>query len=192
VTPSRLRLLSMAAIVVVAGLTALCWSQTWYVLRLADAEHAVGGGVAGGALGPLALASVCIVLALGLAGPVFRVILAVLEALLGVCVVVVTAWSLGDPVRASLPALVEATGFTADERAFRDQLTAIETTLWPWLGLAAGILMILTGLAIAITARAWPVSGGRYTRTRAVSADADPVQDWDALSDGDDPTLGPR
>ncbi|MGN6501433.1 MAG: Trp biosynthesis-associated membrane protein [Pseudolysinimonas sp.] len=191
-TPSRLRLLSVAAIVLTAGGAALSWSQTWYVLSLDDTEHAVGGDVAGGALLPLALASLCVVFALGLAGPVFRTILAVLDALLGVCVIVVTAWSLSDPVRASLPALVEATGFSGTADGFRDQLTGTIVTVWPWLGLVAGVLMTLTGIAIAVTGRGWPASGSRYTRTRAQSATGDPVRDWDALSEGDDPTAGPR
>lgn len=191
-TPSRLRLLSMAAIIVTAGLAALSWSQTWYRLQLADSEHPIGGDVAGGALLPLALASLCVVLALGLAGPVFRAILAVLDSLLGVCVIVVTAWSLSDPVRASVPALVEATGFSGDAEVFRGQLTASVVTVWPWVGLVAGVLMTLTGLAIAVTGRGWPASGSRYTRTRADTADGDPVRDWDALSEGDDPTAGPR
>jgi hypothetical protein len=192
VTPSRLRLVSLAAIVLTAGLAALSWSQTWYVLRLSDAAHAVGGEVAGGALLPLALASLCAVLALGLAGPVFRSILAVLDALLGACVIAVTAWSLSDPVRASVPALIEATGFSGDAQGFRDQLTGTEVTMWPWVGLVAGLLMTLTGLAIAVTGRGWPASGSRYTRTRAVTSQGDPVRDWDALSEGDDPTAGPR
>jgi hypothetical protein len=192
VTPSRLRLVSMAAIVLTAGLAALSWSQTWYVLRLADAAYPVGGDVAGGALLPLALASLCVLLALGLAGPVFRGILAVLDALLGVCVIVVTGWSLSDPVRASLPALVEATGLSGTAQAFRDQVTATDIGIWPGIGLVAGVLMTLTGVMIALTGRAWPASGSRYTRTRTEASDGDPVRDWDALSDGDDPTAGPR
>jgi len=192
VTPSRLRLLSMAAIIATAGLAALSWSQTWYRLQLADSEHPIGGDVAGGALLPLALASLCVVLALGLAGAVFRAILAVLDSLLGVCVIVVTAWSLSDPVRASVPALVNATGFSGDADVFRDQVTSSVVTIWPWVGLVAGVLMTLTGLAIAVTGRGWPLSGSRYTRTRTASPDSDPVRDWDALSEGDDPTAGPR
>lgn len=187
-TPGRLRLISMAAIVLAAAIVALSWSQPWYTLRLSGAEYPVGGDVAGGALGPLALASLCVVLALGLAGPVFRIILAVLDALLGVCVVVVAAWSLSDPVRASLPALQQATGLTADEQAFVQQIGSTVATAWPYVGLAGGILMILVALGVAVTSRAWPVSGRKYTRTRAVTPEGDPIQDWDALSEGDDPT----
>jgi len=192
VTPSRLRLISMATIVAEAGLVSLAWSQTWYLFRLSGAEYPVGGDVAGGALLPLALASLALVLALTLAGPFFRVVLGVLDALVGVCVVVVAAWSLSDPVRASIPVLVDATGFTADEQAYLDEIASTVTTAWPYVGLVAGILMVLTGLFIAVTARAWPVSGRKYSRLRVETLDGDPVTDWDALSEGDDPTAAPR
>lgn len=189
--PGRLRLLSLAVIVVEAGLVSLAWSQTWYVTRLSGAEHAVGGEVAGGALLPLALASLTLVLALALAGPVFRVILGVLDALLGVCVVVVAAWSLSDPVRASLPVLRDATGI-ASEEGLLGQVAGTAATAWPYVGLAAGLLMIVTGLGVAVTARAWPTSASRYSRTRAANPESGAIHDWDALSDGEDPTAPPR
>ena len=191
-TPGRLRLISLAAIVVGAALVSLAWSQTWFLLRLSGAEVPVAGSVAGGALLPLALASLALVAALALAGPFFRVVLGILDALLGVCVVAVAAWSLSDPVRASLPVLVDATGFTSDEQAFLDEIASTVTTPWPFVGLAAGILMILTGVAVAVTSRAWPTSGSRYTRTRAANPDGSAIDDWDALSEGDDPTESPR
>jgi uncharacterized membrane protein (TIGR02234 family) len=182
----------MAAIVVEAALASLAWSQTWYLLRLSGAELPVPGAIAGGALLPLALASLALVAALALAGPFFRVVLGILDALLGVCVVAVTVWSLSDPVRASLPVLVDATGLSNDEQAFLDEVASTVTTAWPFVGLAAGILMILTGLAIVVTSRAWPTAGARYSRTRAETPDGTAIHDWDALSEGDDPTASPR
>jgi hypothetical protein len=185
VTPARVRLISMAAIVAGAGLAALSWSQPWYTVD----DVVVGGDVAGAAVLPLALASLTLLLALALAGPVFRVILGVLDALLGVCVVVVAVWSLSDPVRASQPALVEATGMQSEAPL---TLMPVTTTPWPAVGIVAGALMIATGLFIAVTARRWPVSGSRYARTRLETPEGDAVHDWDALSDGDDPTTDPR
>jgi uncharacterized membrane protein (TIGR02234 family) len=192
VTPSRLRLVSLAAIVVEAALVSLAWSQTWFLLRLSGVELPVPGSVAGGALLPLALASLALVAALALAGPFFRVVLGILDALLGVCVLAVSVWALSDPVRASLPALVDATGFTSDEQAFLDEIASTVTTAWPFVALAAGLLMFLTGLAIVVTSRAWPTSGAKYSRTRAETADGTAIDDWDALSEGDDPTATPR
>jgi hypothetical protein len=191
-SPSRLRLISMAAIVAEAALVSLAWSQTWFLLRLSGVEVPVPGAVAGGALLPLALASLALVAALGLAGPFFRVVLGVLDALLGVCVVAVSVWALSDPVRASLPVLVDATGFTADEQAFLDEIASTVTFPWPFVGMAGGVLMILTGIAIAVTSRAWPTSGAKYSRTRLETPDGTAIHDWDALSEGDDPTTSPR
>jgi hypothetical protein len=191
VTPSRLRLISLAAIVVEAALVSLAWSQTWFLLRLSGVELPVPGSVAGGALLPLALASLALVAALALAGRFFRVVLGVLDALLGVCVVVVAGWALSDPVRASLPVLIDSTGISG-EGTLLGMVASAPATPWPFAGLGLGILMILTGLAIAVTSRAWPTSGARYSRTRAETADGTAIHDWDALSEGDDPTDGPR
>ncbi|MEZ5190663.1 MAG: Trp biosynthesis-associated membrane protein [Schumannella sp.] len=137
------------------------------------------------------LASLTIVLALALAGPVFRVILGVLDALLGLCVVLVAGWSLSDPVLASVEALAEATGFTSDADAWSDRIADIAPTGWPYAAIGAGILMIVTGIAIAVTARKWPATGSKYSRVRLATeggAPADPASDWDALSEGEDPT----
>jgi uncharacterized membrane protein (TIGR02234 family) len=187
VTPSRLRLLAMALVLAGAGVVALAWSQTWYVVTLQGAELAVGGDTAGAALLALALASLALLLALALAGTFFRVVLGVLDALLGVSVIVVAAWSLSDPVRASFPALVEATGISSID-ALRDAVAGVATTPWPAVGIIGGVLMVLTGLGIAVTARAWPQTGSRFTRVRATTLDGDPIRDWDALSEGEDPT----
>jgi len=69
-TPSRLRLLALLALAVPVVLTAVASTQS-------------------AALGALALASAAGILAMLLAGPVFRIILSVLLALLGLCVVLV-------------------------------------------------------------------------------------------------------
>jgi hypothetical protein len=190
-TPSRLRLTSMAVIVLEAGLVSLAWSQTWFTFTIDGAVQPVGGDVAGGALLPLALASLTLVLALALAGPVFRVILGVLDALLGLCVVVVAAWALGDPVRASLSALRDATGISSAD-ALSAQVTGVAVSPWPVAGLVAGILVVLTGLGVAVTSRAWPASASKYTRSRLETPEGNAIHDWDALSEGEDPTARPR
>lgn len=72
--PKRLRLVSLIALVVPFALTAVAAGST-------------------PALGALALAAAAAGLAMLLAGPVFRVILAVLVALLGACVVLVAIFT---------------------------------------------------------------------------------------------------
>ena len=190
-TPGRLRLISMAAIVAEAALVSLAWSQTWFLLRLSGVELPVPGAVAGGALLPLALASLALVAALALAGPFFRVVLGVLDALLGVCVLSVSIWALSDPVRAALPILVDSTGISG-EGTLLGMVASAPATPWPFIALVLGVIMIMTGLGIAATSRAWPTSGAKYSRTRAETPDGTAIHDWDALSEGDDPTDDPR
>jgi len=192
-TPSRLRLVSLVGIAVVSALALLAWSQAWFRISVDTRVLTVGGSVAGSALPALALASLAVILALALAGPVFRSVLGVLEALLGVGMVVTSAFALANPVVASLPTITKATGLTGDGKGLAG---GHEATGWPILAIVAGILAVLVGLFTAVTARRWPTSSRRFNRTRTegdsadgdAAAEIDPVREWDALSEGDDPT----
>jgi len=195
-TPARLRGLLLAATAVVAGLVFLAWSQLWFTLSLAASTGEpealeVRGDVAASALAPLALAVLAIVAALALAGPVFRLVFGVLEALLGVCVILVTAVSLGEPVAASAHAITDATGIAGVD-SIAALVESVDVSVWPAVAIVAGALVIVVGALVALTARRWPVSGRRYARTRLTAASDDPVAEWDALSEGDDPTSAAR
>lgn len=203
-TPSRLRGLLLAATALLAALVFLAWSQPWFDLALAVASGEptpleVRGDVAASALAPLALAVLAIIAALALAGRGFRMVFGVLEALLGVCIILVTVVSLGDPARASAHAVTEITGVSGGD-SIAELIENVTVSAWPTLAIVAGALIIVVGLLVTITAPRWPVSGRRFTRTRAASADgspepvdsSDPIAEWDALSDGDDPTASSR
>ncbi|CAN5353815.1 hypothetical protein BH11ACT3_BH11ACT3_16570 [soil metagenome] len=202
-TPSRLRFLSLVTFIALAAIVILAWSQTWFTMRLSTSSFngspnlVIGGSVAGGALLPVALASFAVVAALALAGTVFRVILALLESMLGISVIVVSLFSLSDPVTAGAPTISASTGISGPD-SLHDLVIATQATPWPFVGVVVGILMVIAGLGVAATARTWPVSGRKYSRTRAAEdtpsderADdrpGDAIHDWDALSEGDDPT----
>jgi uncharacterized membrane protein (TIGR02234 family) len=197
-TPSRLRGLLLGATALLAGVVFLGWSQPWFTLALTassgdPAPLEVRGDVAASALVPLALTLLAIVAALALAGPVLRTVFGVLEALVGGCVVAVAAVTLADPVAASAPAITEVTGVGGPE-SIAELVQSVTTSGWPAVSITGGALAALVGILVAITARRWPVSGRRYTRTRIAPADAasDAVSEWDALSGGDDPTAPSR
>ena len=102
--------------------------------------------------------------------------------------------TIGDPIAASAPVVTDATGISGAE-SVAELVASIEGTVWPWLAVVFGALVIVWGVAIALTAGRWPVSGRKYTRTRTVDATeamTDPVSEWDALSEGDDPTAPDR
>ncbi len=189
-TGGRLKLLSLVAIALLAVLLFAAWSQNWFTLTVQGKPFPVSGQVAGSALSALALASLALIAALAIAGPFFRVVLGILQALLGVCVIVVSAFAIANPVVSATAAITKATGI-AGTQSVASLVTATSITAWPVVAIVLGVLLTLLGLAIAPTARSWPESGRKYTRSRLVSPDADsldPVQEWDALSDGDDPT----
>ena len=187
-TGARLKALVLALVGVLAAVVLLAWSQPWFTLALPDETITVGGDVAGAALPPLALASLALVLALAIAGPVFRMVLGVLESLLGLVVALVAGMALGDPVAASAPAITDATGVSGTD-AVAGLVGDVTVSAWPVVALVAGILMGVVGLSAAITGGRWPQTGRRYSRSRLESADSEsPVDEWDALSEGDDPT----
>lgn len=189
-TGSRLKLYSLIAIAALAALIFAAWSQTWFTLSVQGKAFPVSGQVAGAALSALALASLALIAALAIAGRFFRVVLGVLLALLGLCVVAVSAFALANPVVAATSAITKATG-VAGSQSVAKLVTETSITAWPVVAIVLGALLVLLGLAIAPTARSWPESGRKYSRSRLTAAEGaanDPVQEWDALSEGDDPT----
>ena len=191
-TGGRLKLLSLVGIAVLAALIFADWSQTWFTLTVQGKPFPVSGQIAGGALSALALASLALIAALAIAGRFFRPVLGVLLALLGVCVIAVSAFAIGTPVVAATSAITKATGVAGTQSVER-LVSATSLTAWPVVAIVLGVIMTLLGLAIAPTSRSWPDSGRKYTRSRLVATDpdaSDPVQEWDALSEGDDPTGG--
>lgn len=186
---SRLKSLTLLVGLVGAGAALLSWSQTWFELRILDpASHgggepiAVGGGVASPALAALGLAGLALVAALAIAGPFVRVVLAVIQLLLGASVVLASALALADPVKAVAPAVTDATG-VAGAAPTAELVASVDATAWPWLAVAGGVLVFIAGVAALVTGGRWPGSSRRYSTTRLVEADAG-VTDGGGRSDG--------
>ncbi|TXK17561.1 Trp biosynthesis-associated membrane protein [Homoserinibacter sp. GY 40078] len=199
-TASRIRGVLLGALVLAAAALLLAWSQTWYTVMLVPesgetAPLTVGGDVAAGGLAPLALTTLALVAALALAGPVFRILLGVLGALLGVAIVAAVLVTVSDPVDASAPTITDALGVSG-EVTIAGLVAGTEATAWPVVAVVFGVVVSVLGVLVALTARRWPTGGRRYSRTRTVIADPeaepDPIAEWDALSDGDDPTTPAR
>lgn len=227
-TPGRLKSLSLLTLLALSGLVLLSWSQVWFTVTVAGTAYEVAGSPAAEALLPLALCALLVVPALAIAGPLFRVVLGILQALLGVCVVLQAMLAIGDPVAASRRVVSDATGIEGGDSTAA-LVDGVSSAPWPWLAVVAGGLLVLAGLAVAVTSRSWPGSARRYERVRfedaegatvlpesldggsadasaspasssvppAVTPPAAPsrstsIDDWDALSQGDDPTSTPR
>lgn len=197
----RFKPLSLLAVLAASGLALLAWTQVWVTIRLTGDGSTqpaleVAGSVAAPGLTALALAGLALAGALTIAGPVIRIILGLLELLLGVSVVLSAALAIGDPVGVSSAAVTTATGIAGTDST-RDAVASAALTGWPFLALAAGILMLIIGLLVAVTGRFWPGPVKRYEATTFEPVtDAqtgqvrprDAVDDWDGLTRGDDPT----
>lgn len=188
----RIRLLALLLPVGVAAAALLAWTQPWVTLELTDGRTIVAAGdAAAPAVPPFALAGLALVGALTLAGLVFRVVLGLLQSLLGAGLIASGVLAISDPVAASLVPLTAATGVDGLD-SVRALVESSSVSAWPWVALAAGAAGVVIGIAIALTASRWPQRTRRFDAVTFVSGTADSRTDrldaWDALSDGDDPT----
>ncbi|MHB1234343.1 MAG: Trp biosynthesis-associated membrane protein [Microbacteriaceae bacterium] len=200
----RVKLITLLAGAAVNGLTMMTWTGQWFTLQLVGSqtgrpELSVGGSVAAPALAALSLAGLALVAALALAGPVFRIILGGLQALIGVCVLLSAGLAIADPIGASAPVITKATG-VAGSGSMARLVQAAGQSAWPWLALILGAGSVTLGIMIVLTARRWPASSRRYQAVRFSGETAagypspggrssgSAVDDWDDLSQGKDPT----
>lgn len=188
----------IAASVVFAVLTLVSWTQDWFGVTLTDGTVLnIAGQVAAPALSALALTTLVLVGALSIAGPFFRVLFGVLEAVIGATVVLESAVALSSPITAAAPAISVATG-VAGKESVASLVAKTTVGLWPVLALVSGVLIVACGLLILVTSRRWSGSSRKYQATRLEPADGAPVvertsvDDWDSLSGGDDPTDAPE
>ncbi|GGH35829.1 Trp biosynthesis-associated membrane protein [Microbacterium album] len=190
---SRARSLSVVAILAAGGTGLIGSTQTWLVAHVAQEELAVPGASAVPVLQPLMLTALALGLVLSLVGPVLRHVLGALAVLLGAVVAwLVAPVAVAPGVTAVASAVTERTGIAGEGIA--DLVGRIDATPWPWVTLAASVILVGAGGFVLATARAWPRSGRRYDTDRASAAPAaasgplDAVDSWDELSRGDDPT----
>ena len=177
-----------------AGLTLIAWTQQWLTVTLTAPGHhslPVDGAVAAPALAALALAALALAAALAIAGIWFRFLLGVLQVLLGASITLSAVLVFTDPVGAAEPAVTDATGIAGTE-SVASIVGSATVTAWPAITLALGILTILAGIGIVVTARLWPTSSKKYSAVRlepvATEEMPDAVDSWDELTRGDDPT----
>jgi hypothetical protein len=185
----RLRLYTIASIALIAALVFLTTTQTWWTLHLGSTSIPVPGTTAAPALSALALTDLALAAALAIAGPVFRLILGLLQLLLAFTIVFSTAVSLANPDQQSEALVSKATGVAGDG-PIRGLIHSVAFTPWGAIAIAVGSLAFLAGVWLLLTFRAWPTASRKYQAVKFAKADGprDAVVDWDAMSDGADPT----
>ncbi|MFF9562327.1 Trp biosynthesis-associated membrane protein [Leifsonia sp. NPDC014704] len=176
----RVKYSTMLLLLVGSGLALLAATQPWFTITLTDtAEHSttisVAGSVAAPALTALSLAGLALTAALAIAGPVFRIVLALLGLLLGVSVLISAISAVSDAVGASSSAITTATGVAGDS-SIRRLVHSAAVELWPWVALVAGILIILASAAVVVFSRLWPGPSRKY-QTRFAGEDGRPADE---------------
>jgi Tryptophan-associated transmembrane protein (Trp_oprn_chp) len=172
----RVKLILIVTVIVASALALLAWTQSWVdvtiVLQGTATSHLdVTGSTAAPALTALALAGLALAGALTIAGPVIRVVLGVLEVLLGASVFIAALSAVIDPARASAAAVTAATGIAGHESI---QVTVAGAALsgWPYLALAAACVMAAAGVAVLLTQHRWPGPTTRYQAVRLAPVEA--------------------
>jgi uncharacterized membrane protein (TIGR02234 family) len=207
-SPKRLKLVAILGLLAGSTLALVAWSQTWgsvsgNVPGGAEQQIVVTGAVAAPAVTALALAGFALAGALTIAGPIIRLVLGVLQLLLGFSVGLAAWLALTDFASVSASAIVAATGLTGQSTMVG--MSDPVLTIWPWVALAAAVVMFLAGLFVIVTSRVWPGSE-RRSRSRFEPVESSPasgsaegsadgsadtgsaVSDWDGLTRGNDPT----
>lgn len=193
----RVKTTSLLLGVLLCAAALLAWSQPWFVATLGgeSATHPpipAPGDAAAPAVAALALAGLAGLGAMAISGPIFRMILAALEVIVGGCIALSAVLSMVSPVAAVEPLVTAATGIAGHE-AVMGLVATVPATAWPSVALTSGVLLALLGGAILLTGRAWPGSSRKYEPVRFSPAEPGAgreraVSDWDALNEGDDPT----
>lgn len=194
----RGRSLSVLGFLLPGGIGLISATQTWLTVQRADAPDPllVPGAEALPLLTALSLAVLALGAALSIAGLVVRYLFAAAGlAAAGLLLVSTVRLALDPPLSAVAPAVTEATGLAGDA-ALHDIVSSVAPTPWPVVALVCWAVLLTASLFAAVTARGWRTGGRRYSTSPDASArptgPLDPVDSWDDLSHGADPTDRPR
>lgn len=180
----RAPVLLLSAVLALAVLGAS--TQEWIrVALVSGSDHSVTGSQAAAAISPLSLAVVASVAAGSLARRRGLIVLAIVQALLGIGLTVTTVSIIADPVSASAAQISAATG-VAGSVAITTLVDSTQLMGWPFAAAAAAVLVVGAAGIVLVRSGAW--ARRRAGRMGADSAPEDPAGQWDMLSRGGDPT----
>ncbi|OWP22970.1 peptidase [Microbacterium sp. AISO3] len=198
----RSRMIAVLAAVVGGGLAVIGATQPWLEATLRDGAQAVlpvPGTEALPLVTPLGLAALALGLALSIVGTVLRYAFGVIGVLIGASLLVESLRiALTAPPEAVVSVVADATGLAGVE-AVGTLVSAITVTAWPWITAVGAAAVCAGGVLTLVTARSWRSTARRYRTDAAAEAQRpggsrphdshDPIDSWDDLSRGSDPTV---
>lgn len=189
----------LIGLVVLTGALALLagvqvWVRIVFFPGVATVEElAVPGQKVSPALTLIALAVLASALVLAIAGTAFRRVLGVLLGVLGAGLAVIgfTVWQ--TPLDGARGPVEVVTGLSGD--AIYGLVDTVHATAWPAIMMTIGVVVVITGVCVIALSGRWKTGGRKYEAStpapkRATTPDgeSDRISDWEALSDGTDPT----
>lgn len=201
---------ALAAGAVILGTGAQTWIESAGLSGLATTSVTTTGNQAAAVVPAMGLVGMAAGIALSMARRIGRWVSAVLLMLAGLVTGFSAVNAALDPASAAQAQVSEASGTTAEAGSYA-------VTVWPWLTLAGGVLLLLCGLAVLVLGRGWVTSrrhespvaaagtasattgagagvgaaaGGAAGTAAGASpgAELDEIDAWDELSRGQDPT----
>lgn len=185
--PTRVMLGSLAVSAAAFLTTLPTWIRAEVSTVVSTSTLEISGADAASTVSALALVALVASLALRLAGPLVRKLLALVLVGAGLGLALAAVGVNADPQAASLAQVSALTGTNAPANSY-------ELTSLPLLAAACGALLALVG-GWAFAATSYWRTGGKYDRSAARAARLaqtqrpDAIDAWDSLTEGKDPTL---
>lgn len=172
-----------------AGLAVFAGGQAWASVHAVDSvvtSRSVTGTELAGAATALGWAGLAGVAALFAVSGRVRSGLGALLALLGAGLVYLAATATGHEHVLSVAAAKSQSVLMAGP-------VSVDTTGWPLVSVAGGVLLVAAGLLTAVRGAGWPGMSSRYSRSATSEAgkpkaEAGSAAMWKALDRGEDPT----
>ena len=161
--------------------------QTWVTVSFGSASSLtfeLAGQVASPALVAISSAVLASAAVLALVRGVARHIFAAIGAALAIALAIVVLAARAASSQSLADAALRASGIGAGGIDTSELLA--DWTALVWVAFGAAVLAFVGFVFAVLTASRWPLSGQRYERTQRATDTA--AGQWDALSDGDDPT----
>lgn len=190
---------SMLLLSLAVSLTVLlAWSQSWITLT-STLLSSIGtqdfsGDIVAPSLPGLVFLSMATVAVMSISGRVLRKILAIVLALAGMGIFLLSLSVLSDPLGSSLSQLTVLTGIDNTDEV-SSLVDGIFITAWPYISAAAGLLIVFLSIIIFFTSAKWVSSGRKYdtnspsrSESKTATQSEKNIDQWDTLSKGTDPT----
>lgn len=185
--PARVMLGAMAVSAAAFLTTLPTWIRAEVSTVVSTSTLDISGADAGSTVSALALVALVASVALRIAGPKLRKVLALLLVGVGLGLAVAAFGVNADPQGASMAQVSAMTGTNAPANSY-------DVTAMPLLATVCGVLVALAGVWAFVATSHWK-TGRKYDRSAARAArvasaeETDEIDAWDSLSEGKDPTL---